>query len=171
MPDPEHAATNARRCSARGDRMVSVPVLVSARFRRGHAFVIELTNVQEYIVSHCSRRCLASPRSNNMGRDVAAVDVSADPSKLAAYVSRACTIGKRALANNNANFGGDMWRPRRAPDGPGIGRSRRGRIANVVGQPGARPRFMYATWRASTWPAAPLWAVTRTVGEKQYPLR
>jgi cobalt-zinc-cadmium resistance protein CzcA len=125
--------------------------------------LIDLTNVQEYIVKPLLKTVPGVAEVNTWGGMLQQFDVLADPSKLAGYELTLHDL-ETALANNNANFGagyvedrGERFTVR------GLGRvGGVDDIANVVvSTRGATPVYVRDVARVSVGPQPRFGAVTR----------
>jgi len=125
--------------------------------------LIELTNVQEYIVKPLLKTVPGVAEVNTWGGMLQQFDVFADPSKLAGYGLTLHDL-ETALANNNANFGAGYVEDRgERLTVRGIGRvTGAGDIANVVVTTrGATPVYVRDVARVDVGPQPRFGAVTR----------
>jgi cobalt-zinc-cadmium resistance protein CzcA len=125
--------------------------------------LIELTNVQEYIVKPLLKTVRGVADVNTWGGMLQQFDVFADPSKLAGYGLTLHDL-EAALANNNANFGAGYLEDRgERLTVRGIGRvTNAGDIANVVvATRGATPVYVRDVARVDVGPQPRFGAVTR----------
>jgi len=125
--------------------------------------LIELTNVQEYIVKPLLKTVPGVAEVNTWGGMLQQFDVFADPSKLAGYGLTLQDL-EAALANNNANFGAGYVEDRgERLTVRGIGRVNGvSDIANVVvATRGATPVYVRDVARVAVGPQPRFGAVTR----------
>jgi len=125
--------------------------------------LIELTNVQEYIVKPLLKTVPGVAEVNTWGGMLQQFDVFADPSKLAGYGVTLHDL-ETALANNNANFGAGYVEDRgERLTVRGIGRvTNAADIANVVvATRGATPVYVRDVARVDVGPQPRFGAVTR----------
>src|SRR5256885_3197446 len=125
--------------------------------------LIELTNVQEYIVKPLLKTVPGVAEVNTWGGMLQQFDVFADPSKLAGYGLTLQDL-EAALANNNANFGAGYVEDRgERLTVRGIGRvTGVSDIANVVvATRGATPVYLRDVARVDVGPQPRFGAVTR----------
>jgi heavy metal efflux system protein len=125
--------------------------------------LIELTNVQEYIVKPLLKTVPGVAEVNTWGGMLQQFDVFADPSKLSGYGLTLHDL-EAALANNNANFGAGYVEDRgERLTVRGIGRVNGVRdIANVVVTTrGATPVYVRDVARVDVGPQPRFGAVTR----------
>ncbi len=125
--------------------------------------LIELTNVQEYIVKPLLKTVPGVAEVNTWGGMLQQFDVFADPSKLAGYGLTLQDL-EAALANNNANFGAGYVEDRgERLTVRGIGRVNGvSDIANVVvATRGATPVYVRDVARVDVGPQPRFGAVTR----------
>ena len=125
--------------------------------------LIELTNVQEYIVKPLLKTVPGVAEVNTWGGMLQQFDVFADPSRLAGYGLTLHDL-ETALANNNANFGAGYVEDRgERLTVRGIGRvTNAGDIANVVvATRGATPVYVRDVARVDVGPQPRFGAVTR----------
>ncbi|PYP01396.1 MAG: CusA/CzcA family heavy metal efflux RND transporter [Gemmatimonadetes bacterium] len=125
--------------------------------------LIELTNVQEYIIKPLLKTVPGVAEVNTWGGMLQQFDVFADPSKLAGYGLTLQDL-EAALANNNANFGAGYVEDRgERLTVRGIGRvTGVSDIANVVvATRGATPVYVRDVARVDVGPQPRFGAVTR----------
>ncbi len=125
--------------------------------------LIELTNVQEYIVKPLLKTVPGVAEVNTWGGMLQQFDVFADPSRLAGYGLTLHDL-ETALANNNANFGAGYVEDRgERLTVRGMGRvTNAGDIANVVvATRGATPVYVRDVARVDVGPQPRFGAVTR----------
>jgi len=125
--------------------------------------LIELTNVQEYIVKPLLKTVPGVAEVNTWGGMLQQFDVFADPSRLAGYGLTLHDL-EAALANNNANFGAGYMEDRGERfTVRGIGRvTGVSDIANVVvATRGATPVYVRDVARVDVGPQPRFGAVTR----------
>ena len=125
--------------------------------------LIELTNVQEYIVKPLLKTVPGVAEVNTWGGMLQQFDVFADPSRLAGYGLTLHDL-QTALANNNANFGAGYVEDRgERLTVRGMGRvTNAGDIANVVvATRGATPVYVRDVARVDVGPQPRFGAVTR----------
>ena len=125
--------------------------------------LIELTNVQEYIVKPLLKTVPGVAEVNTWGGMLQQFDVFADPSRLAGYGLTLHDL-ETALANNNANFGAGYVEDRgERLTVRGIGRvTNAADIANVVvATRGATPVYVRDVARVDVGPQPRFGAVTR----------
>src|SRR5437867_3615623 len=125
--------------------------------------LIELTNVQEYIIKPLLKTVPGVAEVNTVGGMLQQFDVFADPSKLAGYGLTLQDLGA-ALANNNANFGAGYVEDRgERLTVRGIGRvTGVSDIASVVvATRGATPVYVRDVARVDVGPQPRFGAVTR----------
>src|SRR5438034_4424053 len=126
--------------------------------------LIELTNVQEYIVKPLLKTVPGVAEVNTWGGMLQQFDVFADPSKLSGYGLTLQDL-EAALANNNANFGAGYVEDRgERLTVRGIGRvTGVSDIANVVvATRGATPVYVRDVARVDVGPQPRFGAVTRS---------
>ena len=125
--------------------------------------LIELTNVQEYIVKPLLKTVPGVAEVNTWGGMLQQFDVFADPSRLSGYGLTLHDL-ETALANNNANFGAGYVEDRgERLTVRGMGRvTNAGDIANVVvATRGATPVYVRDVARVDVGPQPRFGAVTR----------
>ena len=125
--------------------------------------LIELTNVQEYIVKPLLKTVPGVAEVNTWGGMLQQFDVFADPSRLSGYGLTLRDL-ETALANNNANFGAGYVEDRgERLTVRGMGRvTNAGDIANVVvATRGATPVYVRDVARVDVGPQPRFGAVTR----------
>ena len=129
----------------------------------GTLSLIELTNVQEYIVKPLLKTVPGVAEVNTWGGMLQQFDVFADPSKLAGYGLTLHDL-ETALANNNANFGAGYVEDR----GERLTVRGLGRVAGVtdianvvVATRGATPVYVKDVARVDVGPQPRFGAVTR----------
>src|SRR5947207_3464324 len=125
--------------------------------------LIELTNVQEYIIKPLLKTVPGVAEVNTWGGMLQQFDVFADPSRLSGYGLTLHDL-ETALANNNANFGAGYVEDRgERLTVRGIGRvTNAGDIANVVvATRGATPVYVRDVARVDVGPQPRFGAVTR----------